>query len=1384
MKNTVSYSICTISLVLFSFLTNFSSAQSSIEFSGTIDSDTTWSADTVRVTGGITILDDITLTIDQGTLVEFQGWYEITVEGTIIADGAPGDSIVFTCHPDSTASGWDGFYIMDPLGTMLDNDSSKFNCCVFEYANEKEHGTTADGGGVFFIHGLSRLSIANSRFSTNRSSVFGGCISLRDQADISIENCIFYGNDATQGSAIYTYNSDPLVRNNKFLDNTNRCIYLTYGSKAVFINNFFGKSDDSAIGCYFSNPVISGNIIVNNFRGIYLDQSNPVIINNTICNNDQGLYCTMNSNPRLFNNILWGNSLAAYLSQADIKPDFYYCNIEGGPGNFGGSGSPGDYENNIDADPGFSSPSAGAGPANYDPDSDWAIMLGSPSMNSGSPDISGLVLAETDILGSPRELYTRIDQGAIEYQMDTITVCGEISSDTTFYNDTILVACNTTILGNGTLNILPGTVVEFRGHYTLTVEGRILAIGSQEDTILFTRRDTLGYHDMDTSLGGWGGIFFNDPQSDADSSILRFCKFEHGKAVLDGFPSEYGGAVRCQEFSKLKLENCSFINNSARSSGGAVYLWLSDAHIKNCYFEGNRSGFAGGAVAFNAVKSGFMDNCVFYKNLARLDGGGLLLSSCTDLTIMNNVISHNSAESGGGIRIFQSEDNLVINNIISNNSATRWRSGGIDLEMTTGFLFVNNTITNNSSTQYGGGIALSNCEPVFYNTIFHGNIPDQIRIRDMKGQPDIHFSNIQGGPEELTGVEFNGAWMNNIDSEPYFVNPSSGPGTDFGGLFSDWSLLPVSPCIDKGTSSIDNLEIPEKDVYGREREFSRSVDIGAAENHSGPPIITLQPQNYIRCEGDSLAFSLRTPELAFFRWQKDGIDIPGATGNNYIIDTLNSADEGNYQCLVGNAYDTVFSTNVFLGVRVPPEILYQSHDQWVEESKQVSLSVFARGTNLEYLWAKNDSVIDDAVSPELVFTDPRYSDEGSYKCIISNLCGIDSSDLIRFNLAPQICMVTVSPTTGNNLVVWEKKTSAPIMAYNIYRESIAAGIYDILETIPYDELSVFVDTTADPTVQAYLYKITAIDSAGNETDIDLCRPHKTIHLIVSTNPELNSTQLQWYRYYGFDYQTYTIYRSSTGMNFDPVHSLSASLNSWTDPEPSDGDLFYRIAVEKPTPCVPEGAGKKAGTGPYIHSLSNLDDNKLRAGENPPDTLKINNNSVHENNFFGDLIGRLITVDKDSFDIHTYQFVSGPGDDHNTMFTILGDLLLAASKFDFEVQSQLSVRIRSTDQSGNFIETSLIISILDVDETVGIQDYNNATLSISPNPFRNSAMVRFPNPEGHAYRMFITDLTGKRCMVQEQINTSEFFLNKKALDKGVYFIELRGAKTFRARFVID
>lgn len=190
-------------------------------------------------------------------------------------------------------------------------------------------------------------------------------------------------------------------------------------------------------------------------------------------------------------------------------------------------------------------------------------------------------------------------------------------------------------------------------------------------------------------------------------------------------------------------------------------------------------------------------------------------------------------------------------------------------------------------------------------------------------------------------------------------------------------------------------------------------------------------------------------------------------------------------------------------------------------------------------------------------------------------------------------MVTVDLETGNNLVIWEKKGSAPVSSYNLYRESIVAGEYEPIGHLPKDSLSIFLDTVADPSKQAYIYKITAIDADGFESNIDLCKPHKTIHLITSINMTTGDSQLEWDQYYGFTYGTYYIYRSLTESNFSIIYSMSSSTTAYTDQNPENLLYYYRVSVQRPEDCVPTGTGKKADSGPYSHSMSNMEDNRLQ-----------------------------------------------------------------------------------------------------------------------------------------------------------------------------------------------
>ena len=79
------------------------------------------------------------------------------------------------------------------------------------------------------------------------------------------------------------------------------------------------------------------------------------------------------------------------------------------------------------------------------------------------------------------------------------------------------------IPNDSTLHIEPGIVVEFMGHYTLKVQGRLRASGTVTDSIFFTVSDTNGFSNPDTTLGGWDGILFDNTPLQNDSSIFLYC---------------------------------------------------------------------------------------------------------------------------------------------------------------------------------------------------------------------------------------------------------------------------------------------------------------------------------------------------------------------------------------------------------------------------------------------------------------------------------------------------------------------------------------------------------------------------------------------------------------------------------------------------------------------------------------------------------------------------------------------------------------------------------------------------------------------------------------------------------------------------------------------
>ena len=95
----------------------------------------------------------------------------------------------------------------------------------------------------------------------------------------------------------------------------------------------------------------------------------------------------------------------------------------------------------------------------------------------------------------------------------------------------------------------------------------------------------------------------------------------------------------------------------------------------------------------------------------------------------------------------------------------------------------------------------------------------------------------------------------------------------------------------------------------------------------------------------------------------------------------------------------------------------------------------------------------------------------------------------------------------------------------------------------------------------------------------------------------------------------------------------------------------------------------------------------------PTALSLNNLTILENQEIGTLIGTLSTQDADANDSFTYQLVTGEGDNDNSLFKINNGELLAATTFNYESQSQFTVRIQTNDGNGGTFEETFNIQVI-------------------------------------------------------------------------------------------
>jgi len=294
-----------------------------------------------------------------------------------------------------------------------------------------------------------------------------------------------------------------------------------------------------------------------------------------------------------------------------------------------------------------------------------------------------------------------------------------------------------------------------------------------------------------------------------NGSVVLFLNQEEETAVLDGFTvtngtgwyngEEFvGGGIACRESSYPTMKNLIVTGNTAfggldPAGGGITISRDSDPSLENIEISHNESVWGGGlAIAYDSNPT--LKHIEIHDNYAGTTGGGVYIGD-------------------GGSPYFE--------DVYVHTNRAHYYGGGLFLHGHVTPTFIKITVEGNIGPSGGGGLITNHgSKPNIVNSIFYGNIPDQIHYNNSTQYlPDtvmVAYSDIQGGEAQInvgSGLLY---WeAGNISADPLFT----GAGDE---------IDPASPCIDAGTASFVFEEVTLFDMAAEEYVGS-APDMGSYE---------------------------------------------------------------------------------------------------------------------------------------------------------------------------------------------------------------------------------------------------------------------------------------------------------------------------------------------------------------------------------------------------------------------------------------------------------------------------------------------------------------------------------------------------------------------------
>jgi len=610
--------------------------------SGNISEDTTWDiADSPYiVTADVTVLVDVTLTIEPGVVVKFNSGTQITTKGTLHAVGEETNLIRFTSPKDIPSAGdWDGICFD---GTP--SSDSVMQYCEVLYAKQAYSSTC---GWLYGAIGICHASptITNS---TIRNSYYAGIYTkvlyVTDSNGAEISHNTIRSNNSYPITIGGNVRIDFAVLAARIHDNT----YEANSPNAIALQDVTLEGDYTwstldglplELGGMFTLPNAynltipagseirsnggSGFSISGNLQAIGTDSQKITFTTANRSNPQPGqwngidIIGTDSSASRLehciikYANtaILIDNVSSPEISHCDVinnsangieiydlsEPTIANCSVKhnGNQGVYCYKSTPTITDSEIAhcsstgitiVDPAFMPTISGS----IIEANGWALYIKSGNLN---PIDLGNISGNDFLLNSPNVV-----------GWESITLVDDYTWGTVDGLPIRIVNGDLTIPTDVTVTMNPGDVVKFGGGCQITVKGVLHAVGEETNPIRFTSPKDI------PSAGDWDGICFDGtPSSD---SVMQYCEVLYAKQVYSPTCGWLYGAIGICHASPTITK--SIIRNNYHAGifirGSYTDSSTSEPTIDGCAIRSNK----GGIIAYTALP--WVGNCSIANN--------------------------------------------------------------------------------------------------------------------------------------------------------------------------------------------------------------------------------------------------------------------------------------------------------------------------------------------------------------------------------------------------------------------------------------------------------------------------------------------------------------------------------------------------------------------------------------------------------------------------------------------------------------------------------------------------------------------------------------------------------------------------------------------------